>query len=434
MATRRWRGGAAAEAQVQTYAFGGTWEADDLIRITIGAKVYDFTAGSTTTATVVSNLVTSFNALDSTLFPEFASITASASTTTFILTADDEGVPFVATLTPLEANGGGADAQTIEGAGTATTGTSSNAATGPNHWDNAQNWKETTVPTTGDDVYVDEGPSIKYGLDQNGVTLSTLTIGPNFPSSSEIGLPAQTNPNSPDSGYPEYRDQRLKIGATTTSVETSSRRIRLDLSPATTTVIVRNTGQPQNATDDALDLKATTTANVHILKGYVGINNQFGDSGTIADLNVSFRTSQSSDAVVRCGLGCTTTNLDMSGGDVLLLNGATTITKYDGTLTISAGAVTTLTNRGGVVYHDGVGTITTLNNLATFIRRGFRAGTITTANLYAGSTTSDRNNTITWTNSPDFIQCRLPEGPDDRGRDVAWACFGTHKQLTVADI
>lgn len=430
MATRRWAGGASAVAQVNSFAFAGTWEANDIIKVVIGTKTYNFTAGSTVTATVVSNLVTAWNNL--TLL-EFTEITASASTTTLILTADTAGKPFVVTITPFESDGATtADAQTIEDDTSATTGTATTACSGPNFWSVAANWLEGVVPANSDDVVIDGGPSILYGTDQNAVTLTSLTIGMNFPSSSEIGLPSQTNPSAPSSGYPEYRQQRLKIGATTVTVETTSRRIRLDLSPASTTTTVRDSGQAQVAGEDAIDIKATTTATVHILKGQVGINNQYGDTGTIATLNVSFRTSPSSDAVVRCGTGCTITALNQSGGTVTIQNGAVTIVKSDGVLNYSAGAVTTLTNRGGTVYHDGAGTITTLNNLATFLRRGYRTATVTNTNVYGGSITTDLNGTLTFSNAIQLVQCRLAASPDDRGRDVAFISLGTNRTLTQA--
>ena len=88
MATVRWRGDAPAIAQVQSWAFGGTWESSDVIRVTIGGKTKDFTAGSPTTSTVVANLVAAWNALSAASWPEFAELTASQSTTTFKLTAD----------------------------------------------------------------------------------------------------------------------------------------------------------------------------------------------------------------------------------------------------------------------------------------------------------------------------------------------------------
>lgn len=435
MATRTFAGAAPRVAKVNTFLVGGTWEATDVIRAGFAnGKSYDFVAGSTVVATVLSTLVTNWNALDSTNYPEFAEITASADATTLTLTGDTAGKDFTVTLTPLETGGGAADAQEIEGAGVATTGTIATACSSPNHWSVAANWEEGAVPTTGDAVVVAKGPSILYGLDQNGVTLASLKVTPGYLSSSEIGLPDHTSPTNPESGYPEYRDRRLKIGATVVDVETQSRRVRLDLSPASTTVTVRDTGQPTSVTEDALDLKATTTATVYVSKGYVGVNAQPGDTGTIADLNVSFRTSPSSDARVRCGAGCTVTNLDMSGGAVELLNGAATITKSDGTLTLQGAVGTSLKNRGGTVYLDGTGTIALLENGGECYKRGFAPLTITTLRLFAGSRGGAGDAVVTYTNDVEWYECRLPDGPDDRGADVAWWSFGRHKALTPAGV
>ena len=435
MATRRWQGGVARVAQVQTYTFAGTWEVGDLVRVTVGSKTWDYAVTSTTIATFLPLFVTAFNALSSADYPEFAEITASSASPVLTFTADTSGKPFTATLTPLESNGGAADAQTIEGGGSATTGTAATACAGPNFWSLAGNWKEGAVPVNSDDVVIDEGPSILYGTDQNAVTVATLRVGPNFPSTSEIGLPWNTSPSNPANGYPEYRQARLKIGATVCEIETTSRRVRLDLTPANTTVIVHETGQPQTAGEDGLDLAVHhASAAVHVEKGSVGVNALAGDTGTVADLNVSYRTSVGSDARVRGGRGLTLTNLDQSGGNVVIENGATTITKTDGTLTVTAGAVTTLNNRGGTVNYDGAGTITTLNNKGRFLRRGLRAVTITTTTLYAGSRTEDPLGTATWTNPPNFYECRLPGGPEDQGAAVAWATVGVHKKLTVAAI
>lgn len=427
MATRNWAGAAPRVAKVVTFAFSGTWESTDLIRASFSnGKQYDFTAGSTTTATVVSNLVTAWNNLDSTNYPEFAEITASADTTTLTLTGDTAGADFTVTLTPLESNAGAADDQRIEGGTSATTGTVSTAASGPNFWNLAANWLENSVPVTGDDVVIAGGPSILYGLSQGSVTLTSLTITPTFLSTSEIGLPSNTNPTNPALGYPEYRTQRLTIGATTVDIDTSSRRMRLDLSSASTTVVVRNTGSPSSSTDDSLDIKATTTANISINAGFVGVNNVSGDTGTIADLNVA-------GGRVRCGSGCTITNLDYKDGELFLLNGATTITKTGGTLSLR-GAVTTLVNGDGIVNLDGTSTITTLHNHGELYKRGLDAITIGTLKLYAGSRGSAGDAPITYTNPVEWVNCRMPSGPDDRGRDVAYWDFGRHKKYTPAAI
>lgn len=435
MAVRRWKGGAPRVAQVQTFAFSGTWEVGDLVRVAVGGKTWDYAVTSATVTTFLPLFVTAYNALSDADYREFGEITASSNSTTLTFTGDTTGKPFVVTLTPLESNAGAADAQTIEGGGSATTGTAATACSGPNLWGVAANWKEASVPVTGDAVTIDEGPSILYDLDQNGVTLASLYVGPNYPASSEIGLPASTSPSNPAGGYPEYRAQRLKIGVTACTVETASRRVRLDLSPANTTCVVRSTGQPAVAGEDALDLVAdNASAAVHVQKGVVGVNYQPGDSGTVADLNVSFRTNRATDARVRCGTGLTLTNLDQSGGEVLVQNGATTITKTDGTLTLLGAVGTSVKNQGGRLYLDGTGTLTLLENGGECQRRGLQALTVTTLRLFAGSRGSEGDAPVVYTNPVEFYQCRPAAGPDDRGTDVAWWGFGRHKKFTPAGI
>jgi hypothetical protein len=117
MATRRWTGTAPKVAQVQTYAFGGTWEVGDIIRVKFGNKTWNYSVTSATITTFLPLFVTAFNALSSTDYPEFAEITASSNSTTLTLTADTAGKSFTCSLTPLESDGSPADAQTIEGAG-----------------------------------------------------------------------------------------------------------------------------------------------------------------------------------------------------------------------------------------------------------------------------------------------------------------------------
>jgi hypothetical protein len=420
MATRQWAGRAKPRAQITTVQVTA-YDAATTYTFTIGGKSVSVIAGGSVNATATA-LAAAWNAATET---EFAAITASAATDTVTLTADSLGVPF--TVTKSVSGGTGT-------LGAVTTGT---AAVSPNHWGTAVNWVEGSVPVNGDDVIINQGPSILYDLDQNAVTVATLTIGLGFPGTAEIGLAQNTSPAAPASGYPQYLDQRLKIGATIVTIETSSRRVRLDLTPAPTTVTIRDTGQPQVSTERALDLKvdnAGGSSAVYAFKGHIGINYLPGDTGTLADLNVSYRQSIVADVAMVGGTGLTLTRLDQAGGDVLLQNGFVTVLKTDGILTVTAGAMTTLTNRGGTFYHDGTGTITTLANKGTFLRRGFRAATITSTTLYAGSRTSDPNGVLVWTNPPNFYECRLAAGPDDRGDDLAYANFGIHRKLTVADI
>ena len=138
MSRNIWLGDAPAVAQVQTYLFGGTWEADDKVKVDFlmpdgsVANTYTFVAGSTTITTILDDLVTAWLALSATAFPEFAEITPSRSSNSLVLTAASAGIPFACKLTPLETGGGGADSQTVEGGTTATSGTASTANSGPN--------------------------------------------------------------------------------------------------------------------------------------------------------------------------------------------------------------------------------------------------------------------------------------------------------------
>lgn len=399
MPNKYWQGGAAAVAQVQSYAFAGTWEATDLIRVQIGNRIYDFTAGSTTTQTVVDNLVAAWNLLSSTLYPEFAELTASNSTTTFKLTADTAGVPFTCTLTPLETGGSGADAQTIEGAGTATTGTETTANAGPNVWTTAANWSGGAVPADADVCYFrNSNIDVLYGIDLDDRDLS-IVVDMSF--TGKIGLPL-TNP----SGYFEYRPTYLKIGNNGTQSITigqgtgaGSGRIKINSGTLATTVVVYNTGTPaENGLEAFLYKGANASNSVSINKGSVGIAvlpfdkyEAAEEAATIPALSIGYVTNPAGDAVVRCG-AVTLTTIDKSGGKLEVNTGATTITHTGGELTLAGGitgtavTVTTLNERGGTTYVTGVTTITTPNLANAGVldySRDMRSKTITNpVNIY----------------------------------------------------
>jgi hypothetical protein len=353
VATRIWQPSAAPAGQVTDYVFGGTWEASDIVNVTIGAKTISVTAGSTTISTVVDNVVTAITAADKTNYPEFADITAERSSNTLRLTAGTAGVPFVCTVATTETGGGGADAQTIDGAASST-GTTTTSPGGPNNWDNTANWSSADTPDSADDVIIDNTTvSILYGLAQSGVALTSMTIGANF--SGLIGLPA-TNEN----GYFEYRETYLAIGSTTTNVGAGigpgSGRLKLDTGSGGTVLNVHNTGGAVDSGLEALLWKGTGTNTINVHGGSVGIAVLEGEAATVATLRVT-----SSGASVRAGSGLSLTTLDQDNGTVILGAGATTVNKSDGTLTINgSGAFTTINNYGGTAFINSSGTITTL--------------------------------------------------------------------------
>lgn len=120
-------------AQVVTYAFAGTWEADDIVRVKTmgqGTVTNDFVVGSTVVNTIIDTIVAAWNLLAIATYPELRKVTASRSGSSLVLTANSPGTPFVFELTPLETGGTPADAQTIEAVGVATLGTVSTANAG----------------------------------------------------------------------------------------------------------------------------------------------------------------------------------------------------------------------------------------------------------------------------------------------------------------
>ena len=373
MANKYWQGGAAAIAQVNTFAFGGTWEANDLIRVAVGNRIYDFVAGSTSAATVVSNLVTAWLALDPTLFPEFAEITPSANSTTLTLTANTPGNSFVVTLTPLETNASSADAQTIEGAGTATTGTAATANSSPNAGNIATNWSGNALPADGDTIiFADNNVDYTLGLDFSDRNLNVI-VEQSY--TGKIGRPLFNA-----AGYLEYRPTYLKIGTDDSPAQTvtigvgsgsGSGRIKIDAGGSTTTFIVQNTGSPVESNLPAVLLKGTDAANtLTVNKGSVGVavlpydeSGAAEETATIATLNVGYVTNPNGDATVQCGSGVTLTTVNQMGGTLEIASAATTINITGGALTLAGTGVTvaTLNVEGGSVYVTSTTTITTGN-------------------------------------------------------------------------
>lgn len=420
MADVKWRGGAVAVAQVQNFTIDGTWEVGDLIRVTIGAKIYDYAVTSTTIATFLPLFVTAFNALDSDDYPEFAEITASSSSPTLTFTADTAGVPFTVTLTPLESDGSAADAQTIDGSGTAGTGTTATASAGPNDWSTAANWSTGAVPVNSDNVYLENNDDdIKYGLAQSAVTVTLLEIRASF--TGTIGLPKV---NEDATEYPEYRADTLAISATTCNIGNGpgngSGRLKLNFGSVQTTLNVYATGSGLDDDQAALQWKGTHASNaVNIYRGEVDVAGYPAETATIATLRVGFESGQESDAQVRLASGTTLTTITQTGGELEINSAATTITRHGGSLTVrGTGAITTLTNNDGTVTHLSSGTVTTYTGgpgSTLDCSPALIAKTFTTTTIHAGATVLDPQALVTWTNGIVLSRCRIQDVSLDLG-------------------
>lgn len=418
MATLRWLGRAAARAEVRTLTVGGTVEAGDLFVTTINGKSVSVAAPSTSTSATASAIQAAIDALDGTDYPEFAEVTATVVGSAVYLTHGTPGVPFSVTATTTESNGGTADDQTYVAA-------VATAATGPNHWNDANNWDGGTVPANGDTVYVENtSTSILYGLDASAVTLAALYVKANFTGS--IGLPSLNSSGA--APYPEYRDQYLKVGATVQVLGEGegqlSGRVKIDNGSVATTLTVLNTGTSPDQDVPPLLWKGTSSSNVvHVMRGSVGAAWAGGEAANIATLNVGYIDNPSSDADVYCGNVTFATAVSQNGGKLRLGTGVTTLTLQNGECLVDgAGAYTTVNCWASNLTYTGTGTVTTMNlsNGAGVDYAPSRAArTVTTCNVYGpGVTINDPNTTVTFTNPVNLYGAGMEDVTWRRGRNI----------------
>lgn len=431
MATRTHRGGAVAINQVTTFTITGVWAADDTATLSINSRDLTVTIGSNVTTTDVATLlkeaVNSAIPSDSNAsispsgkaasIPEFSDIEATSNAAVLTLTAKTAGIPFTIT-----------GSESTAGTGAVGSPTEATSATGPYHWDNADNWAEGSVPVATDDVVFDgDSGDVKYGLGQSAVTLTTLTISEGY--SSQIGLP-EINQDLVGQEYPEYRSTELAIGATTVRVDASgSGLMRVDFGSVQTTVNVDNTGPAAQDGTPNLTIKGTHASNeVNVNRGVVGIAYLPGDTATVATLRAGYIENPAGDANVRVGSGATLTTIDQSGGVLQTESAATTFTQTDGESTLLAGAHTTLNLDGGACRYRSTGTITTVNvgNGAELdFSRDQRSRTVTNCNVYAGAAIQDPQKTVTWSNGLDLVRCAISETTLN---------LGVHQTITPSSI
>ena len=398
MANKRWLGRAGAVAQVDTITVALTWAQNDTIKLTINGKMVTVTVGTlTTTAQVATTIKQAWE--NETLadtsasvspsdggqeFTEHAEITATVSGSVVTLTHDTAGTPFTLVVTEATA-----------GDGTATEATDTQA-TGPNHYDNVDNWDPSGVPVSTDDVFIDNSDvSILYGLGQSAVTLTSLTIDRNY--TGDIGLPKQNA-----AGYVEYRADYLAIGATTITIGrgegTGSGRIKLDTGSVQTAINIEGMGgAAEGSALEAFLWKGTNASNtLEVHEGTVGVARFGGETATIATLKAA-------GGEIFLGSGTTLTTVDNESGVIEIYSNTTTITNSSGTITIGGSAtVGTLNHEGGTVNYLSSGTITTCNlggpiNATLDFSGDNSARTITTLNLKPSFTIEDPFKTVTYT-------------------------------------
>ncbi len=422
MAEIYWIGNATPIKQVTTIAVTGTWATSDTATLTINGQDLTVTIGSDTAiADVVAAIVAAFNATSATAslvndesrnvggaeIPEFRRITASGTASPITLTADYGGEPFTVTAS-----------ESTAGSGALGTPSNTTAATGPTHWDQADNWSGGSVPVNSDDVIIDSRAvsSIKHGLDQSAVTLSSLSITSGFGATLQIGLPEVNNDEGANFSYGEYRDTSLQIGATNLNIgegdnPTMSKRIQLDLGSVQTAAVIYRTGTRADSAHPACLIVGTHASNtIDIMnRADVGIAFYNGESATFATVNSSGRLT--------IGDSVTLTNVDVNGGTTTCWSNTTTVDIHGGTFVAMAGTHTDVD-----VYADGTldfrsGTVTTCKlsgSLAASLST--QSKTITNElEAYAGATIDDPSGSITWSNGFQLNHCRIEDVTIDVG-------------------
>lgn len=273
MAINNWLARAESRAKVMTLTPGGTIEVGDLFLVTINGKTVSYAATNTTVASVCTGLAA---ALEASTIIEFAAITWEDDTT-HVTATGPTGVEVTVTVSTTESNGGAADAQTFALATTT-------AATGPNHWDDANNWSNAAVPVNADVANVDLSlGSILYGMAQSAVTLAELNIFSPTNTTNRIGLPRVNS-----GGYTEDQATYLAIGATLCRIDAEASSIALDFGSVQNTTEIRRSGQSTDGVTPAVLIKGTSTTNVlDAQTGNAGLAYYDGESYASASVKVA---------------------------------------------------------------------------------------------------------------------------------------------------
>lgn len=425
MAAKTWIGNAIAVSQITNWLFEATWEATDIINITINGKTVSMVAGSTTITTIVTALAT-FLAAQTDL--DFYAVVWTAESDVLVGTARVAGVPFVCTVATTETGGGAADAQTINGA-TSSTGTATQVATGPNWLSDIDNLSTGAILANGDDAIFDmSAVNCSYALDQTAVTLATLNAPAAY--TGRVGLKRY----GPTSGVAtltsryEYLERYLKIKSPIVNIGygegAGTAQFYLDLLTTATAIVINKTAVPSDGTESAVKLLAVHANNTLIVnRGRVGVADEPGQVSTFSSIKLG-QASTVSDARLVLGESVTVTTIEVNGGTLISRSGCTTLNVRGGIAYLEDDAVfTTINQDAGRIYYKSNGTITNLYLGPDAIfdcSQDLKGRTITNLFMSAGATFSDPYGTCTITNGIDLVRCSLSDVTINRPDNRTW--------------
>jgi hypothetical protein len=404
MATRYWLGAAAPVTEVKYFVFGGTWLTGNTASIAINGKMLTLTTTASMTlaqmAQAMYAMLTGGAAVNGevrdcvgTSVGEFAILSVSYSATAYWVRLEGKanGRP-IGTVTPDKSSVGGTFAS---GGGTDRTGT------GPNHWDNVDNWDADTVPVAADDIIFDHrasaGPQFSMSL---AYAPASITVTQGF--RHEIGLPA-VNTLSASTPFDEPNGQYLVFTscANVRIDALASKNIKLDFSStgAASTIVVDSTGQSYETNVAPLLIKGNYASNsLTVNDGRVGVCVEPKTAGSFGTIVIGGQGSPS----VEIGDTVTLATVTVDSGSAKFRTAITTLTQNGGTIEHIGGNIggTTVNINGGTFYPKTIGTYATVNHAKGTIdcTRDARS-TRTFANYYMyGGVLKDPAGTIAFTN------------------------------------
>jgi len=403
MAVIKWKGGAQAVAQVTTITFSA-YTSGQTYTVVINGKSVSYTAAASTAADVVSGLQAAIAASGG---AEFSTMTASG-TTTLILTGNNPGEP-----TTITASATGGITATV----TATT-----AATGPNHFNNANNWIGGALPSAADDlVFEDSTYSVLYALEDT-TNYGDITIDSTF--TGEIGLPVQNA-----TGYREYRPRFLKLGDGTSSYALTvglgtgrqPTRVLIDANAADVAAKIYNSGQ---GISDEMPIVIKNTGGASTLDVYSGkVHVDADSSGSLTTLRITPADGGNNNVYVLIDETVAAGAIIQTGGMLEVRGSASSIDASNNAqarFLLAAACPVIVAATGGTVYWESTAGVTTSINVhfggSIDFARNVSAKTVAACVLYAGGTIKDPSGIVTWTTGVDLLGCSIRDVTLDLGR------------------
>jgi len=352
MTTKRWLGSAAPVTDVWTYNLSGT-VINQTYSTVINGKTVSYVAGaSDTVATILAGLIAACSVSS---IPEFQELTPSGvgsvgAYTQMLVTQNLSGRPTVIS------------SATTTGAATFTV-TNTTVATGPNFFDNSQNWSGGVAPVNSDTLVFDNGSiPCKYNINTS-LTGVTLQVNPGY--GGQLGLPVLNQTGS--TPYAEYRTTYLTLAGGTVNINSAlvnQCNIAFGANTATVRVLNTATQRPLQNIPIVLIQGGNSSSNLYITKGDVGTAFYQGQTATFSTIQSGYAAAALTDVLLMVGAGTTATTVSTNGGVITVSANCTTITQglAGGSMTLTdAVAVTTLNAYGGTVNLNSTGTIGTLN-------------------------------------------------------------------------